>query len=395
MANPTPALPGVKHRFPFTQPRVDAIPTPAPGKRVEYSDMTTKGLMLRVSPSSRVYYLFRHASGSGRMERLRIGSTADLNLAEARREAEKINGQIARGISPATEKKAIRDAITLDELFQKWREAHGQHLRSVRDADTIWKLHIPSAWKNRRALSIGGNEVAGQLKKIAKETPRTANKTRALIRTLYRKGRAWGLGVTVIPTEAAAPEAEQSRNVVIPRERREAFIVALDAKETPPDLRRFVYLALLTGMRSKNLRTLTMEQITFDGRRNGWATARIDSQQSKNKRAMDIALVPDAADLVRRLPAGPVFSYRSEAGLRKEWGEFRERAGFPGLRIHDLRRTFATMSLEAGASLPVLSKQLAHLSKTQALAYAIAGESEARDATKAVSDALAKIRLGI
>jgi integrase len=46
--------------------------------------------------------------------------------------------------------------------------------------------------------------------------------------------------------------------------------------------------------------------------------------------------------------------------LKKSWEEFRTEAGFPGLRFHDLRRTFASAAAQSGVPLFVIAKMLGH-----------------------------------
>ncbi len=48
------------------------------------------------------------------------------------------------------------------------------------------------------------------------------------------------------------------------------------------------------------------------------------------------------------------------SGLQKAWMAVRERAGFPGLRMHDLRHSFASFAVADGASLFLIGKVLGH-----------------------------------
>ncbi len=56
--------------------------------------------------------------------------------------------------------------------------------------------------------------------------------------------------------------------------------------------------------------------------------------------------------------------------FRREWKLARARAGFPDLRLHDLRHVFAVTAVRAGVSLGELRELLGHKSLTMTLRYA-------------------------
>ena len=47
-------------------------------------------------------------------------------------------------------------------------------------------------------------------------------------------------------------------------------------------------------------------------------------------------------------------------GLPHIWQRLREKAGLPGVRIHDLRHSFASSAAQAGISLPFIGALLGH-----------------------------------
>jgi len=72
--------------------------------------------------------------------------------------------------------------------------------------------------------------------------------------------------------------------------------------------------------------------------------------------------------------------------LNDSWGRVRRRAGLDGVRLHDLRHTFASRALALGESLPMIGKLLGHR-KVQATArYA----HLARDSVKASAARIAE-----
>jgi integrase len=51
---------------------------------------------------------------------------------------------------------------------------------------------------------------------------------------------------------------------------------------------------------------------------------------------------------------------RHYANIHKPWNDIREKAGLPGVRLHDLRHTFASLLINQGRSLYEVQKILRH-----------------------------------
>ena len=75
-----------------------------------------RGLAIAVSPlGKKTFILYRKVAG--RPERITIGPYSDLSIEQARRRAEQMNADIAMGENPAAHRRAVRDEMTLAELF--------------------------------------------------------------------------------------------------------------------------------------------------------------------------------------------------------------------------------------------------------------------------------------
>jgi site-specific recombinase XerD len=57
-------------------------------------------------------------------------------------------------------------------------------------------------------------------------------------------------------------------------------------------------------------------------------------------------------------------------GTERIWAKVKERAGFPNLRLHDLRHSFASMGLARGDALPVIGAILGHADVNTTKRYA-------------------------
>jgi integrase len=61
---------------------------------------------------------------------------------------------------------------------------------------------------------------------------------------------------------------------------------------------------------------------------------------------------------------------RPRADLAKPWANVTSIAGLPGLRLHDLRHTFASVAAGASLGLPVIGKLLGHTQSSTTARYA-------------------------
>jgi integrase len=137
-----------------------------------------------------------------------------------------------------------------------------------------------------------------------------------------------------------------------------------------PYLRAIVTVALHTGMRSGEIRSLQWSDLDFE---TGFLTIRDSKTNEKRHVPMDSTVV----ELFRAYPRTPgsEFIFTNAAGGRFSWLHhgFRRalvRAGISDFHFHDLRHTFASAWVMAGGDLFALSKILGHHSVTMTQRYA-------------------------
>jgi integrase len=70
---------------------------------------------------------------------------------------------------------------------------------------------------------------------------------------------------------------------------------------------------------------------------------------------------------------------------KRAWAKVTDKAGLPGLRIHDLRHTVASWAVARGVSLPTIAKLLGHASTASTQRYAHLGLDAGADVLEAVS----------
>ena len=99
------------------------------------------------------------------------------------------------------------------------------------------------------------------------------------------------------------------------------------------------------------------------------------------------------ADLSERRGDSPVVcasgTGRRLGNMQRRWDGIRRRLGFPDVRIHDLRHSFASDAISAGESLPLVGKLLGHRSPQSTARYAHIGDEAQQVAALRAGNAIA------
>ena len=97
-----------------------------------------------------------------------------------------------------------------------------------------------------------------------------------------------------------------------------------------------------------------------------------------SKRPREGELVfPAPSDAARRTNKLP--EHGCNAGLAKAWQRVRVRAELPGVRLHDLRHSYASFAAAGGASLLLIGKALGHSQAATTARYSHLGHDPVRD----------------
>lgn len=190
--------------------------------------------------------------------------------------------------------------------------------------------------------------------------------------------------------KAHHPGPNPAQGIPIPRRRRVASAVALDGEQVAALLdaagsaRDRAMLALMAdaGLRAAEVVALAERDFTTDG---GQPIARV--LDAKGGQARKVPITARAHDLVSAYlggkcrqggPGFPLFQARGGGPVsRRQVGRIvADTAGLAGLGAlspHDLRRTFATRLLSAGAPIPEVQEAMGHVSMLTTAQYYLGG----------------------
>jgi integrase len=75
--------------------------------------------------------------------------------------------------------------------------------------------------------------------------------------------------------------------------------------------------------------------------------------------------------------------------LKKPWDRIRAHAGLDGLRLHDLRHSFAAVGAGSGLGLPTIGKLLGHKEVSTTARYAHLADDPVKRAANSIADSIA------
>jgi integrase len=355
----------------LTKAVVERAKVPASGQRFIRDD-SIKGFALRVIATGARSFVWEGRI-KGRMRRVTLGKFPDLRVALAREKAMAMRGRIAQGDDPATEAQEARHGATFEELSELYLERHARpHKRSASRDEYILKRYVPEGWNKRRPSDIGRADIAKLHARIGEEHGHyAANRTLALLRTMFNLARTWELLKGDNPAQGIKAYREEKRQRFLSPEELEQVNAAL-AEEPDWRWRAYFPLALMLGTRKSELLAMRWQDVDLNQR-----TWRIPETKAGNSHLLP--LPSPAAAILETLPSCGqsewVFpSDDSKAGHivepAKAWQRIRRRAGITDVRIHDLRHTLASWLVAQGFNLPLIGRALNHTQVSTTNRYA-------------------------
>jgi integrase len=324
----------------------------------------------------------------GRKRRYTIGRWPELPLPAARDEAIELRKRIREGEDPLAERERLRlDSPTMLDLAREYLASYAAERKRPRSAREDRRM-----FENIIGPKLGRQPVAAitqmdleNLHRSLRSTPYQANRVRALL------SKALGLAV-----KWDWREDNPARGVEKYREekRHDRWLSREEIRRVLRILRGYsdqqsanaLRLLIYTGARKHEALTARWED--FDLATGRWTKP---SHHTKQKRMETLPLSRVALWLLRRMhraagaPAsGWLFPGRKadahQEDLKAAWGEIRRLGGLEGVRIHDLRHTFASHLVSKGQSLVIVGKLLGHTQAATTLRYAHLADSALREA---------------
>lgn len=366
-------------------------------------DADLAGFGVRVMPSgvkSWVVEYRPHGGGRGvAKKRVTLGKTTTLTPEQARRAAADMLARVRLGEDPAHERAEKRKALTVADLCEAFEAEHvdGKLKPSTRDSYKAALERLKKAHGSLKAEGVTREQIAALHLKM-QESPYAANRALAT----WSKMFAWAMKRGLVPKgDNPARDIERFRE-----DKRERFLMseelarlgaalaegetiglpyAVDetkakAKHAPKPESRFVKLdpfaagairlLILTGARLREILDAQWSQV--DSERGILFLP--DSKTGRKPVYLSAAAQAVLAGLPRiegnpHIIAGAK-DCAARADLQRPWAAIKRAGGLEGVRLHDLRHSFASVGAGASLGLPIIGKLLGHTQAATTARYA-------------------------
>jgi integrase len=382
----------------LTKRAIDAIK--ATGKDLILFDDELPGFGLRVKPNGARSFLIQYRQG-GRTRRLTLGRFGRLAPEEARKLARQHLAAVGRGGDPSEERHRTQQAPTLTQFADRYMIEHAIGKKKPRSAEgdrrMLRDVILPRLGR-RKVEDITRSEVVKLHQSLA-ATPYSANRTLALLSKMFNLAERWGV----------RPEGTNPCRYVdkYPERRRERFLSGAElarlgemlaaAEQTgsePRPVIAAIRLLVLTGCRKSEILTLRWEEVDLER----GALHLPDSKTGPKS----VPLGAAAAEVLAGIPrvAGNPFVFPGEregshwVNVERSWRRIRRAAGFPELRMHDLRHSYAAIGAAAGLGLPVIGRILGHTQASTTQRYTHFADDPLRAAADRISSEIAAAMSG-
>jgi integrase len=380
-------------------------------------DDEVRNFGVRVMASGVKSYFVRYRVGGGRRAQTRratLGRHPEMTPEKARQAAKTILAEARLGADPAATKAAKRQALTVAELIDEWSAGAGKRNRSGKMRTTqsfefdkarlanhvtpvIGALKLPDLRRGdieRTRDMIANGSTAKTAKTKSRGVSRVTGGEGAATRTLrifsvvlsYAVERGYIVSNPALGVRKT-PDGHGQR--FLSATEMKALGAALQAKSlTHPSAIAILKLLSFTGCRKREIEALRWSEVDLSS---GFLRLKTSKTGAKH-----VWLSQMGADLISDLPRieGGEWVFpgtRGDSfyqGTPKVWREVRKSAGLSDVRMHDLRHTFASVSLAEGASIEVVSALLGHKERRTTERYAHLASNPIRDAVNKVADAI-------
>ncbi len=340
----------------------------AEGKELFVWDTELEGFGLRVQLSGYKSYVIQYRNAHGRTRRLALGRAGRLTPEEARSLARRRLSEVDQGSDPSAERDRLRSAPDVAQLAEMYMERHSRPKKkpaSVAMDERLLRRFIVPHLGTLRAEAITRADVAALHQELA-WCPTQANMVRSVLSKMMTLAEKWELR-----PDGSNPVRHVERYPTRGRERylsAEEFarLGAVLEQETGNPAHWKTVLALrllmLTGARRGEILNLRWEEVLTEP-----PCLRLGDSKTGAKSIPLGSAALAALEAAPRWPGNPwVLPGRTGVGplrpshFSRAWDRIRQRAGLPGVRLHDLRHSFASVGTGSRLSLKIIGALLGH-----------------------------------
>ncbi len=379
-------------RINLRQNFVDNPPLPTTTAKIDYCDTQLTGFLLEVRKNGKAAYYLRYRDKAGRQCQTRLGDTTTLTVDEARENARILKSKVLMGFDVQQHVEKIKQMPTFAEFVRDHYLPHAKNTKRSWEYDKariddkmlrLWGSRSMDSFTPADLLQFQNNLLEQGLK------PGTVNRNMALVKHLFHLAERWEI-IDKAPTKNISPLADHgNRERFLTLAELERLLTALERCQSPiiPDIIR---LLILTGARRSEVIQLPWSELDME--KGIWT---LPAARNKSKKQKVLPLSDAAVTLLtaRKGNSSPYVFPNPTTGkplisIHDTWNRIRVNADLPGLKIHDLRHSFASFLVNAGHSLYEVQKLLGHSSITMTQRYAHLEQTTLKTATQTIEKLL-------
>lgn len=359
-------------------------------------DTVVLGFGVRVRRSGGRSFILKYRMGAA-VRRHTLGKVGSpYTVEEAREAAADLLRQVRAGHDPMRAKRDLNTAITVTELVETY--LHEGRIAKPNKRESSWRAdasvlrrHVVPLLGHRLARDIARRDLEKLQADVLSGKTAQDVRTRARGRAIVRGGPG-AAGQMIRSTAAMFAWAVQQEIITanpavgvqkVKPLRRERFLTFTEARHLIETLAEMVSagdipeahavilrLLLFTGARKSEILNLTWGELDLERGRIllPWHRSKTGEKMIPLNSAALKELMQRPRQNANVFPAargdGPT------VGLYKTWDQVRARAKLQGVRIHDLRHSFASFAAADGASLYLIGKALGHRQASTTERYA-------------------------
>jgi integrase len=371
-------------------------------------ELTGFGVRVRSSGSKSFVAVYRTGGRKTPLRRVTIGAVGKIEADKAREEAKQIIGQAELGKDRAAEKAKARAEMTFDKVCDLYLAEGCETKKASTLATDKGRIerHIKPLLGKKRIGEIARTDVERFMRDVANGKTACDTKTKARGRAIVEGGkgtatRTVGLlgGIMSFAVGRHLRSDNPVRGVKRYADKKgETFLssvelariggalAGLEAKGSNPSSIAIIRLLAFTGARKSEIAGLRWSEVDIE---RGYL--RLGDSKTGSK---VIPIGAPACKILSNIPVIEDTPYVFPAsngkgrfqGVERVWQKVRSAAGFPTLRLHDLRHSFASVGLARGEALPVIGAILGHADVKTTSRYA----HLANDPVKRAADDIAR-----
>ena len=270
---------------------------------VEWFDEDTRGLSLKLNPGGAATWYFNYTRRADALRRrVQIGKLAALGLKDARLRATKMAGLVADGKDPAGDRRAEREALTVDDLAEQFLTQHADEKRTgKRQRQALAKDVLPIIGR-AKAAAVTRRDIGRIVDRMTNRGVTIgASRTFEIVRKMFNWALQKGLLEQNPCLGMKKPFATRRRDRVLSPDEIRTIWNGLPTAAISADGQQVLKLCLITAQRLGEVAGMCSDELNLEA--GVWT---IPAWRSKNGHAHRVPLTDMAREIIGAAKAARV-----------------------------------------------------------------------------------------